>query len=220
MNGKNNWLNDYKKNIYSQRGEDGILEKIFEVLDTKKGICVDIGAFGKALSNTYHLIENGWEGFLFEKDADKVEDLKYIHKGNNVHCICETVDIQGSRRLDNLLFVNDLPKKFDFLSIDIDGLDYDVWRSLTNYEPSVVVIEFNPTYGFDDYLQTIDGEGGASLSKMIELGKLKFYELIATTNFNAFFVRKDLFNKFEINNNSIQELFVENNDSYGEKTKI
>ena len=53
-------LIDYKNNIYSENGEDGILEKIFSllspVLDDNKW-CVEFGAWdGKYASNTFRLI--------------------------------------------------------------------------------------------------------------------------------------------------------------------
>src|SRR3989304_7854787 len=54
---------------------------------------------------------------------------------------------------------------------------------------------------------------------MVRLGESKGYELIATTSFNAFFVKKSLFSKFGIKENSPRELFTESNDSYGRDTK-
>ena len=216
-----NWLSGFKKNITSQRGEDGIIKKIFEVLDIKKGWCVDVGAYGKQLSNTYNLINNGWGGILLEMDKSRYLDLVDLYRGkDNIYCFNGEIQSKGMDSLEDYLDRIVLPYDLDFLTIDVDGKDYYIWKHLLKYTPKVVVIEFNPTFGFNDYLQEENGEGGASLSKMIELGKSKGYELITTTNFNAFFVRKDLFDKFEINNNSIKELFVENNDSYGEKTKI
>ena len=216
---ENNWLNSHKKNIHSQRGEDGIIEKVFELLSVKSGLCVDVGAFGILMSNTHNLIKKGWEGILIEKDKDKITNLKQIHRKHNVICIQETITPNGKKKLDNLLSEYISQKEFDFLTIDIDGNDYYLWESLSLFKPPLVVIEFNPTFDFDDYLQHIDGEGGASLSKMVELGKSKGYELIATTEINAFFIRKDLFKKFDISNNSIEELFIKNKATYGRKTR-
>jgi hypothetical protein len=34
---------------------------------------------------------------------------------------------------------------FDFLSIDIDGNDYHAWHAIKNYQPKILMIEFNPT---------------------------------------------------------------------------
>ncbi len=210
MNTDNRWLLKHKKNINSQRGEDGILAKIFEVLEIKRGWCVDVGAYGKNLSNTYELISNGWSGVLIESNKERLSKLEGYHKRarRDAHCICAHIEPSGDKSLDNLLKDTPLPKDFEFLSIDIDGNDYYIWESLKDYSPRVVVIEFNPTFKFADYLQPVDGFGGTSLSTMVALGKLKGYELICAMSFNAIFVRKDLFHKFGVEDNRPEELWI------------
>jgi predicted O-methyltransferase YrrM len=217
----NNWLSQYKKNITSQLGEDGILEKIFEVIGVDRGWCVDVGACDVPLSNTYVLVKKGWSGIFIEMVEDRAEKLKGVYRENAGSLVInKKVEPSGEDSLDNILKETSLPKEFDFLSIDIDGNDYHVWDSLKNYTPKVVVIEFNPVIKMDDYLQPIDGRGGASLSYMIKLGKAKGYELVSTTPFNAFFVKAEFFDKFGITDNSIKELFTDSDYVYGkDRTK-
>lgn len=64
INNSNKWLfESYASNVTSQRGEDGIIQKILEVLDIKDGWCVDVGAYGMDNSNTYVLFHDmGWKG--------------------------------------------------------------------------------------------------------------------------------------------------------------
>ena len=212
---KNNWLSDYKKNYTSQRGEDGILEKIFEILGINQGWYVDIGAQGSVNSNTYTLFKKGWSGILIEADAVNIEGLLKTFGGNRAHVIHGRVEPEGEKSLNNLLGKTPLPNEFDLINIDIDGNDYYVWESLTKYAPTVVLIEFNPVIKLDDYLQPVNGRGGSSLSALARLGKAKGYELIATTALNAFFVKKNLYDKFAIIDNSASELFTDSNDSYG-----
>ena len=46
-------LLEYKKHIFSQNGEDGIIEKIFEVIDVEHRTCFEVGAGdGIRFSNT------------------------------------------------------------------------------------------------------------------------------------------------------------------------
>ena len=223
MKKRNNWLAGYKKNITSQAGEDGIIEKVFEVLGITTGFFVDVGAWGMHKSNTYSLIKKGWTGVFIDRNKRFVHRIKKMYRlegwGDRAYCVYQTVAVAGIKRLDKILNNKPVPKDFDFLSIDIDGDDFYVWKSLVGYQPKVVVVEFNPVCGLDNYVQPIGGAGGASLSLLIKLGKVKGYELIATTNLNAFFVRRDLFPKFEIINNSIEELFIENTVRYGKDTK-
>ena len=50
----------YAKNLYSQNGEDGIIEKILDDLDIKKGIVIEFGAWdGIYISNIYNLWKYG-----------------------------------------------------------------------------------------------------------------------------------------------------------------
>lgn len=43
-------LSSVVKNVYSQNGEDGIIEKIFEVIGTISRICIEFGAWDAALN--------------------------------------------------------------------------------------------------------------------------------------------------------------------------
>lgn len=212
---KNNWLSDYKRKYASQRGEDGILEKIFEVLGTSQGWYVDVGAQGLDHSNTYNLFKKGWSGILIDADETCFQDLLKTYQGSKAFCMHERVEPTGEKSLDNLLAKTRLPAGFDLLDIDIDGNDYYVWESLIKYIPTVVLIEFNPIIKLDDYRQPVNGQGGSSLSVLTKLGKTKGYELVATTTINAFFVKRNLFDKFKIKDNSVAELFTNSNDSYG-----
>lgn len=36
-----------------------------------------------------------------------------------------------------------MPKDFDILSIDIDSCNYQVWASIKEYSPKIVIIEVN-----------------------------------------------------------------------------
>lgn len=57
---KNDGLLDYRRNVTSQCGEDGIIEKIFEMIGARNKWCVEFGAYdGKHLSNSYNLINRG-----------------------------------------------------------------------------------------------------------------------------------------------------------------
>jgi len=136
----------YSKNIYSQNGEDGILEEIFKRLKIEKDWACEFGAWdGKHLSNTFNLVKNnGWKCVMIESDADKFLDLQITAKQyTNIYALNKTIHyIEGyGELLDNILESTPIPKDFQLLSIDIDSCDYHVWKSLKKYEPCVVVIE-------------------------------------------------------------------------------
>jgi hypothetical protein len=209
---KGNWLYQYAKNVTSQTGDDGILEKIFSILEVSIGWCVEFGAWdGNLYSNTYNLIQNyDWSGILIEGDKKKFDDLMKTHGSNpRVSCLQKFVSFDPPHDLDSLLSRTDCPFDFDLLSIDIDSFDYHVWESLVKYQPKVVVIEFNATIpNHISFVQPRDTRirQGNSLLSLINLGKRKGYELIATTSHNGFFVKKEIFPLFNIEDNSIDAM--------------
>lgn len=208
----NDWLARHAKNVVSQSGEDGILEKIFEVMPEGSKWCVEFGAWdGKHLSNTWNLITNkGWSGVLIEADADKFQRLKGNYSGNpKAILLNEFVEFEGPQSLDELLSRTRIDTEFDLLSIDVDGNDYHIWDSLNRYRPRVVVVEFNPSIPNDTvFVQDRDMAvcQGNSLRALVELGKTKGYELVSTTMFNGVFVRREYFSLFNIEDNDLEKM--------------
>lgn len=207
-------LNQYASNSFSQFGEDGIIERIFQVLPAQpERWCVEFGAWdGKYLSNTHELIANrNWKGVLIEGNPRKFPDLISTYKNNpNTIPLNRLVSFEAPNTLDSILGETSIPVDFDFLSIDIDGNDYHIWASLQTYRPKVVVIEFNQTIPSDiQFVQAKDMNvnHGSSLRSMVELGMQKGYELVAATVNNAFFVRKEYFAQFQIADNSAASIW-------------
>jgi len=119
------------------------------------------------------------------------------------------VKTSGDCALDKLLLAAGAPKDLDLLCIDVDGLDWHIWNSLTEFSPRLVVVEFNPSVPNDIiFIQDDDPavNQGSSLLALIELGKKKGYELVATTEWNGFFVPTDLFPVFDIEDNDIDAM--------------
>ena len=209
-----NKLKQFANNIWSQFGEDGIIQKVFEILPKQEvNWCVEFGAWdGKHLSNTHELISNySWKGVLIEGNKKKIPDLEKTYKNsNNVTLINKLINFEGVDTLDNILKPSNIPFDFELLSIDIDGNDYHIWESIKNYSPKVVIIEFNPSIPSDvEFVQEkeFSVNHGSSLLSLIKLGKLKGYEIIATTLCNGFFVRKEYYNLFEMPDNSITNIW-------------
>jgi hypothetical protein len=209
-------LNNAKLNYFSQFGEDGIIERIFEILPVNENRwCVEFGAWdGIHLSNTHHLIsQKNWQAVLIEGDKKRFKQLTKNYLNNTkTTLVNQFVSFQGKHTLDNILKETRIPVDFDLLSIDIDGNDYHIWESLIYYSPEVVIIEFNPTIPNDiEFIQerNLSIQHGSSLLSIIKLGKRKGYELIATTKCNAFFVKKTHYELFNIKNNSIECMWKE-----------
>lgn len=211
----NDWLLSFRKQKFSQWGEEGIIEKIFDLIDEtrKNKWCVEFGAHdGYSNSNTcYFIKEKGFSSVMIEADQKRFKQLQKAYFGNEkVICLNQFVELLGEKCLDNILSNTPIPNDFDLLSVDVDGEDYHIWKSLKNFFPKVVIIEFNPTIPLDMDIFQSEGCGndfGASLLAVYNLGKEKGYEMVSVTDVNAIFVRKEYYDKFKIANNAPKELY-------------
>ena len=182
-------------NVYSQYGEDGILEYLLSILNIDRGECCEFGMSGIKYSNTFNLVKNkNWYGIYIEREQHHLDTLNQLFKySENIRLIQKSVETSGENSLDSLLSTTDIKKDFDILSIDIDGIDYHIWDSLKNYNPKIVIIEINPFYKpGEEYIN--DGTNfSSSFTSVVKLGESKGYTLVCMTG-NLIFFRTDLIN--------------------------
>ena len=194
-------LYEYAKNEYSQNGEDGIIEELFKSLKIKGGIVLEIGAWdGFYLSNTANIWSKNknFKAVLIES-TDNLKADKLESEYENVNCFVEmaTLDNGLEKMLDKSKFeINN--DNFVLASIDIDGDDLNVTKSLGRYRPIILIVESN-----GDFIEK-NNLGGSSVYELVEFGKSFGYEFIGMSGFvnqhvgNTFFVREDFKDKFEV----------------------
>jgi hypothetical protein len=135
----------YSANIYSQRGDDGIIREIFRRLGIRAGYFIEFGAWDGILhSNARLLFEYGWRGLFIEADPSRFRMLVARYGVSpDVTCVNCTVTSDDKARegktLDMICAELGI-QSAEFLSIDIDGLDLNIFES-TNLRPAVVAIE-------------------------------------------------------------------------------
>lgn len=215
-------LNNFRENIYSQCGQDGVIGKAFDILGIHTGYCVEFGAWdGQYLSNSRRWLETPrFGGCLMEGDSGRFQQLKqlYAHR-QDIHTLNCMVSMQGELSLDNLLTKVEAPKDFDLLSIDIDSDDYHIWNSLQRFRPKLVLIETNPYIPFYvEYVQKPElgrYPSGASVVSMYRLGISKGYRAISYVGHDWLFVREDLFEHFDLDDQSCIGLFLEGSEIRG-----
>lgn len=191
----------FRYNIYSQNGEDGVIEFILRKLPALPRFVIDIGANdGVEASNSRLLIEKyGFHALLiepFESAFLKLETLYRNHGGVTLKKVAvgpsdqETGTINWHEHFENLTIrirnVNDVleeaavPQEIGFLSIDIDGNDNKVLQSVdwNRYRPWFVIAEIDSSS--DTQLQTqLDIMDRAGYHPILHIG-------------NVFYVRKDV----------------------------
>ena len=136
-------LLDYRFDKYSDLGVDGIVEYIFNTIGIKKGLFVEFGAWdGIYGSNCRKLFEEGWDGIFIESDPDRYKAL-YNNYCNfeNIFCIESKIGLEKKYFFDNIIRKYVKNNVINFCSIDIDGLDLEVFETFSDYMPICICIE-------------------------------------------------------------------------------
>lgn len=210
----NSYYLQFAKNIYTQCGEDGIIEQLLNDLNIKSGVVVEFGACdGVFISNVLNLWKNkNFNAILIESDGEKYNDLQATcGRIDSVECLNYFINPDPNHPdcLDNILDKSKFKitkSNLVLVSIDVDTCDYGIFESMTRYAPKIVVIETNTNYGPD---QDHISDQGSSLKSITELAERKGYKLVCHTG-NAFYVRNDLFEKLPQEDYSVENLFISN----------
>ncbi|KAA0586235.1 hypothetical protein J2848_007101 [Azospirillum lipoferum] len=172
------------------------------------GSFCEFGAWdGIHLSNTYSLAEAGRSGVYIKGDAEKYKDLVATCAklpGQKVLPVLAFVspDVPG-KRVEAILGTTPMPKDFDILSIDIDSCDYEIWASIKEYAPKIVIIKVNSYLPPVRYIH--GGEtSGSSFMAVADLAKEKGYTVVCHTG-NAICVRSDLVSALGLPEELIQD---------------
>jgi hypothetical protein len=203
-------LIDTEFRCYSQNGEDGILLYLFAVLGCTNRKVVEVCAGDGIECNAANLIINhSWLGLLIDGDPNNIAAGKAFyaaHENTRFGSPALVASWVTAETIDDLIASHGFTGEIDLLSLDLDGMDYWVWRAIECIRPRVVVLEFNGLLGPDrsltlpydqkfrlDFSQQ-PYKCGASLSAFAKLGRAKGYRLIGVTalGINAFFVRNDV----------------------------
>ena len=203
---------DFEFQVFSQWGEDGILNHLCNVLDLFKPVAVEIGAGTFAECNTRFLAHYR-NASLYLVDASPTITEVFFNS---------ELQWKTSSRLENVFVttnnINQILSRarkyvgeIDILSIDIDGNDYWVLNAIEEYNFSIVVLEYNSIFGSEKSVTIPYEESfsrgdahftnlyyGASLKAYVELLESKDYQFVGTNRpgTNAFFVQTKMANMF------------------------
>jgi len=202
-------LQDYEFKVFSQWGEDGILQRLIECLEIKNHTFIEFGVEDFYESNCrYLMVNNNWAGFVLDGSRSNINRLRnsYFYWKYQLDTACSFIT-RGN--INRLLASSGFDRDLGILSIDIDGVDYHVFEAITEFNPRIVILEYNAVFGSerkitvpyaDDFRRTKSHYSnlyfGASLAALTHLANRKGYTLVGTTSagVNAFFVRNDLMN--------------------------
>lgn len=208
INGGNNGLPTmYASKVYSQFGEDGIIQYLINNIEIKNKTFVEFGVQRYTEANTrFLLINNNWSGLVIDGCDDNINYIKndIIYWKYNLKAVASFVTVAN---INCLLKENGIAGEIGLLSVDIDGNDYWVWQAMEVISPAVVVVEYNHRFGFEkavtipyrpDFVRTKAHSSGiyygSSLKALCLLGDRKGYDFVGCNDGgnNAFFIRKEL----------------------------
>lgn len=197
---------DYEFKVYSQWGEDGIIDYLVTRVDVPTKAFVEFGVENYTEANTLFLLKHrNWRGLVIDGSphniaAIRARDLLWKY---DLYAVCFFITKDNINQIiEGNGFVGDV----GLLSIDIDGNDYWVWDAINVISPRIVVAEYNSLFGptakvsipYDARFYR-RGSGkpmmyyGASMAALTYLAEKKGYALVAgnSAGNNVFFVRQD-----------------------------
>ena len=206
--------------IFSQNGEDGIIDYLVHKLKVDKKNFIEIGVGNYRESNTRFLYNRYHpKGLIIDYIDDmKKKVTKHVNFWKGVLRICnQKIDA------DNILDIlnKNCDYEIDFFSIDIDSIDYWIIKKLKNNISKIFVAEYNPVFGAELEVTVPNISGferskyhysylcyGMSLKALINLMDQKGYYFIGTNlqKINAFFILKEFKKEVFFKNIKIKSL--------------
>ena len=197
---------------YSQFEEDGILLYIFSLIGSTHRKVVEICAGdGQECMAANLIINHGWQGYLFDGSEDNVKSgQNFFAKHKQTFLMPPTFKKAWftAENVNQVLTDSGAIGEVDLLSLDIDGMDYWVWKAIECIQPRVCVFEthnaipshlsitakYDPNFYYLN--QPVDQQDyrSASLLATVKLSQAKGYRLIGSHRygFNCFFMRNDI----------------------------
>lgn len=218
-----NSLAELELQVFSQWGDDGIIQWLVSNLPISNHKFVEIGIEDYSESNTrFLLMRNNWSGLVCDSDQANIETIQAAHYYWR-HDLLSVFSFVDSSNINGLLEGHGFAGKIGLLHIDIDGMDYWVWQALDVAQPDVVIMEYNSVFGSERAL-TVPYEPrfsrteahfsnlyfGASLVALCDLAEVKGYAFIGCNSAgnNAYFVRREILSE-QVPELSPQQGYVE-----------
>ena len=203
-------LSEVEFQVYSQWGEDGIIDWLVNKSPDIPKSFLEIGTENYKESNTrFLLINKNWDGFIIEADKSSVKDIKSQRIYWRHNLTIENTFI-SQNNINTIIKKNNIPRKLGLLSLDIDGVDYWILKKLSVLDPSIIICEYNSLFGQkkaitvpykNNYIRSNEHFSnlfyGASIRAFINLLKKRNYFFIGTNSAgnNAFFVKQNIWKK-------------------------
>lgn len=229
-------IQDYEFKVFSQNGEDGIIQFLINSLSIKNKIFIEFGVETYKEANTkFLLLNNGWSGLIIDGDIEAMDRINCsdLHWKYDLQAIGSFITRDN---INDLIASAGIRGEIGLLSVDIDGNDYWVLKNIDIINPQILIVEYNSLFGSEHKITVPYDEKfvrtkkhfsnlyyGASVKALADLAQEKGYDLVGSNSFgnNLFFVRHDC-NTLNINLSAsqayVKSKFKESRNEQGELT--
>lgn len=202
-------LLDVEFKVFSQWGDDGIIQWLIHNVDIRHRTFIEFGVQNYRESNTRFLMMNdNWSGLVMDSSENFIRDIRrseYYYK-YDLEAVAAFVD---AGNVNELISARGFDREVGLLHIDIDGNDYWIWDAIDVIEPVIVIMEYNALFGceraisipydkaFDRFKAHYSGlYFGASLPAFDQLAKRRQYAFVGCNSAgnNAYYVKRDRLN--------------------------
>lgn len=198
------YLDGHGYKVYSQNDEDGILQEIFSRIGLTNKRFVEFGVQNGLECNTHYLLMQGWTGMWLEGSENSYWEIQWRFApalaDGRLRVKQAFIDAENITEL-----LRDAGGELDLLSVDIDGNDYYVMKSILESKvvtPRVIVAEYNGKWPADfswvapydpKHVWDYSDSYGVSLLALTEMLEGYGYALVGTNTIgaNAFYVKRE-----------------------------
>jgi hypothetical protein len=192
--------------VFSQWGDDGIIDFLTQYLDIPNRVFVEFGVENYTEANTRFLLMNqNWTGLVMDGSEKNIayvkKDAIYWQYGLTARAAFVTAE-----NVNDLITGSGISGEIGLLHIDVDGNDYWIWKAVHAVNPIIVVVEYNSIFGRNNKWTVPYDAGfvrgkrhhsnlyyGVSTAALCDLADEKGYSFVGcnSNGNNAYFVRND-----------------------------
>ena len=237
-NRKIDTLEEVEFRVFSQWGEDGIIQWLINNTVLDKKIFVEFGVEDYVESNTrFLLMNNNWAGLVIDGSEENVKKIRQWddYWKYDLRAVSRFITRDN---INSIISENGIEGDIGILSVDIDGNDYWVLDSIACVRPRILVCEYNNIFGADKKVTVPYDEKffrtdkhfsnlywGCSLGALCDWAERNGFYYMGSNSAgnNAFFVRKDCISPDmlpEKRNVFVESRYRESRDGSGKLTYL
>lgn len=135
--------------IFSQWGDDGIIQYLIRRIPNLPRTFIEFGVEDYTEANTRFLLQNNnWKGLIIDGSEANMARVR----GDRLywaHDLTAMARFVSAENINALITEAGFGGGLGILHVDIDGVDYWVWKAIDVVDPEIVIVEYNSVFGAD-----------------------------------------------------------------------